>query len=341
MTDNYFSNTLINWYKANKRDLPWRNTKDPYKIWISEIILQQTRVSQGLPYYHKFITNFPNVKALANANEEKVLKTWQGLGYYSRARNMHSAAKHIAFELNGVFPSTFEEIKKLKGVGDYTAAAISSFCFKEKKPVLDGNVYRLLSRFFGIETPIDSSQGKKEFYKILSHLIPDKNPDLFNQSIMEFGALQCKPKSPNCPSCTWEDKCEAFAKNKTHILPVKSKKKKQRIRYFNYIVYKHEKKLYIQKRTKKDIWQNMYEFPLLETENEITKLPDKIFNGGFIKSIKKFKHILSHQKIYATFWEININSSLKNNNQYKVIAHENINEFPFPKIVENYIKNDL
>lgn len=341
MTDNYFSNTLINWYKTNKRDLPWRNTKDPYRIWISEIILQQTRVKQGLPYYNKFISNFPNVHALANANEEKVLKTWQGLGYYSRARNMHSAAKHIAFELNGVFPSTFEEIKKLKGVGDYTAAAISSFCFKEKKPVLDGNVFRLLSRFFGIETPIDSSQGKKEFYEILSHLIPEKNPDLFNQSIMEFGALQCKPVNPNCTSCTWENKCEAFAQKKTHILPIKSKKKKQRIRYFNYIVYKHEKNLFIQKRTKKDIWQNMYEFPLLESDKEIIDLPIDLINNGFINSIKKFKHILSHQKIYATFWEIKLNRSLKKTDEILVITKENINKFPFPKIVENYIKNDL
>jgi A/G-specific adenine glycosylase len=262
MKENYFANTLINWYETNKRDLPWRNTTDPYKIWISEIILQQTRVNQGLPYYRKFISNFPKVEDLANASEEKVLKLWQGLGYYSRARNMHQSAKYILNELNGVFPTSYIEIKKLKGVGEYTAAAISSFCFKEKKAVLDGNVYRLLSRFFGIETPIDSNKAKKEFTDLLKHLISSEKPDVFNQSIMEFGALQCTPKKPNCSICTWKNKCVAFATDKTHILPIKSKKIKKRIRYFNYIVYKQQQNYFIQKRTSKDIWKNMYEFPL-------------------------------------------------------------------------------
>lgn len=340
MKENNFSNTLINWYQSNKRDLPWRNTNDPYKIWISEIILQQTRVNQGLPYYHRFISTFPKIGDLAKADEEKVLKLWQGLGYYSRARNMHESAKYIFNELNGVFPSNYDEIKKLKGVGDYTAAAIASFCFKEKKAVLDGNVYRLLSRFFGIETPIDSSLGKKEFTKLLSHLISEEKPDIFNQAIMEFGALQCVPKKPNCSNCQWQNKCVAFASNKTHLLPVKSKKIKQKIRYFNYIVYKQNENYFIQKRTKKDIWKNMYEFPLLETTSEIGILPSNLIGDGFINSAKKFIHLLSHQKIYVTFWEIQL-EKFKNIEQYIITNEESINDFPFPKIVENYIKNEL
>ena len=341
MKENYFSNTIINWYETNKRDLPWRNTTDPYKIWISEIILQQTRVNQGLPYYRKFISTFPKVEDLANANEEKVLKLWQGLGYYSRARNMHQSAKYILNDLNGVFPSNYNEIKKLKGVGDYTAAAISSFCFKEKKAVLDGNVYRLLSRFFGIETPIDSNKAKKEFTELLSHLISSEKPDVFNQSIMEFGALQCTPKKPNCSICTWKNKCVAFATNKTHILPIKSKKIKKRIRYFNYIVYKQQQNYFIQKRTSKDIWENMYEFPLLETNQELDELPSSFIGvDGFINSVKKHIHLLSHQKIFVTFWEVHI-VKFKNINQYIVTNVDDINDFPFPKIVENYIENEL
>jgi A/G-specific adenine glycosylase len=340
MNENYFSNTLINWYESNKRDLPWRNTIDPYKIWISEIILQQTRVKQGLPYYNKFVTTFPSIKDLANANEEEVLKLWQGLGYYSRARNMHKSAKYIQNELNGVFPTNYIDIKKLKGVGEYTAAAISSFCFKEKKAVLDGNVYRLLSRFFGIETPIDSSKGKKEFTELLEHLISTDKPDIFNQSIMEFGAIQCTPKSPNCSVCHWQEKCVANNTNKVHFLPIKSKKIKQRIRYFNYIVYKKDKNYFIQKRTKKDIWENMYEFPLLETKAEITDLPMKQIENGYINSIKKFTHLLSHQKIFVTFWVIHLEKYV-NSNQYVVVNKNTINDYPFPKIVENYIKNEL
>jgi A/G-specific adenine glycosylase len=340
MNVNYFSNTLIKWYESNKRDLPWRNTIDPYKIWISEIILQQTRVKQGLPYYNKFIAKFPSVNDLANANEEEVLKLWQGLGYYSRARNMHKSAKYIQNELNGVFPTNYIDIKKLKGVGEYTAAAISSFCFKEKKAVLDGNVYRLLSRFFGIETPIDSSKGKKEFTELLEHLISSEKPDIFNQSIMEFGAIQCTPKSPNCSVCHWKEKCVAYNYNKIHILPIKSKKVKQRIRYFNYVVYKKDENYFIQKRTKKDIWQNMYEFPLLETKAEITDLPLKQIEDGFINSVKKFTHLLSHQKIFVTFWEIHL-EKYDNSNKYIVVNKNIINDYPFPKIVENYIENEL
>ena len=340
MNENYFSNTLINWYESNKRDLPWRNTIDPYKIWISEIILQQTRVKQGLPYYNKFITTFPTVRDLANANEKDVLKLWQGLGYYSRARNMHESAKHILNELNGIFPTNYNDIKKLKGVGEYTAAAISSFCYKEKKAVLDGNVYRLLSRFFGVETPIDSSRGKKEFTELLENLISTDKPDIFNQSIMEFGAIQCTPKSPICSECHWQEKCIAYNTSKVHILPIKSKKVKQRIRYFNYMVYKKDKNYFIQKRINKDIWQNMYEFPLLETKTEITDLPLKQIEDGYINSVKKFTHLLSHQKIFVTFWEIHLQKNI-NSNQYVVVNKNIINDYPFPKIVENYIKNEL
>ena len=207
-------NTLIDWYHRHKRDLPWRNTRDAYKIWLSEIILQQTRVEQGLPYYERFIETFPNISALANAHEDDVLKLWQGLGYYSRARNLHAAAKQVLQEFNGNFPSTFNEIIALKGVGEYTAAAIASFAFDEKHPVLDGNVYRCIARLFGLHDPIDNAKSKKVFYDILWKEIEHANPHLFNQAIMEFGAMQCRPKNPDCGVCPFADQCYALKHNK-------------------------------------------------------------------------------------------------------------------------------
>lgn len=265
-----FSNLLIQWYLQNKRDLPWRNTVNPYHIWLSEIMLQQTRVAQGLPYFLSFTSSFPTVLDLANADEEQVLKLWQGLGYYSRARNLHNTAKLVAFERGGVFPDNYKELLQLKGVGEYTAAAIASFSYNEVVPVVDGNVFRVLSRYFDIETDIASSGAKKEFTELASELIPHDNPALFNQAIMEFGALQCVPKNPDCGTCVLNSGCLALQKNKVNELPVKLKKTKVRNRYFNYLVFSDDNQNHIvRKRTEKGIWHNLYEFPLIETAAEV------------------------------------------------------------------------
>jgi len=250
-----FSSKLINWYHQNKRDLPWRNSTDPYQIWLSEIILQQTRVDQGLSYFNKFIEHHPNVNSLANAPEKEVLNLWQGLGYYSRARNLHFTAKVISKEHKGIFPSDYNDILKLKGVGEYTAAAIASFAYNLSYPVIDGNVYRVLSRIFGIENPIDSSKGKKIFKALATELIDNKNPATYNQAIMEFGALQCTPKKPKCEDCPFRLECYALKNELTAELPKKEKKIKQRNRYFNYVVVIDNEKIYLKERKEKDIGQ--------------------------------------------------------------------------------------
>ena len=303
-----FSNRLISWYLENKRDLPWRNTVNPYPIWLSEIILQQTRVAQGLPYFNAFLANFPTVFELAKASEEQVLKLWQGLGYYSRARNLHQTAKIIAFERNGEFPTSYDELLKLKGVGTYTAAAIASFAYHEVVPVVDGNVFRVLARYFDVETDIASATAKKEFTKLARELIDVKKPSLFNQAIMEFGAMQCVPKNPDCSVCIFRDSCAALQKNKVNQLPVKLKKTKVSERFLNYLVLEDEEgKSMIQQRTAKGIWHNLYEFPLLESEKEWTSLEialalknTEIVSQEQIISISSFeensiRHILSHQ----------------------------------------------
>ena len=265
-----FSKTLIHWYIQYKRDLPWRNDTNPYTIWLSEIMLQQTRVAQGLPYYVRFTSAFPTVFDLANASEEAVLKLWQGLGYYSRARNLHQTSQYIAFELNGEFPKCYSELLKLKGIGEYTAAAIASFSYNEKVPVVDGNVYRVLSRYFGVETDIASTGAKKEFTALAQELIPNDKANIFNQAIMEFGALQCVPKNPNCENCVFNDSCVALQKKKVGQLPVKSKKIKVTNKYFNYLVFLDENaNTIISKRTQKGIWHNLYEFPVIETNEEV------------------------------------------------------------------------
>ncbi|HEY4629161.1 MAG TPA: A/G-specific adenine glycosylase, partial [Flavobacterium sp.] len=253
-----FSNVLIKWYLQNKRDLPWRNTTNPYPIWLSEIMLQQTRVAQGMPYFLSFTTAFPTVFDLAAANEEEVLKLWQGLGYYSRARNLHKTAQYIASDLAGIFPDNYSDLLKLKGVGEYTAAAIASFSYNEAVPVVDGNVFRVLSRYFDIETDIAQASAKKEFAALAFELMPKDNPATFNQAIMEFGALQCVPKSPNCGICVFNESCAALQKKKIDQLPIKSKKVKVRNRYFNYLVVADENdNTIIQKRTDKGIWHNL------------------------------------------------------------------------------------
>jgi A/G-specific adenine glycosylase len=343
-----FSKTLIKWYLQNKRDLPWRNTTDPYHIWLSEIMLQQTRVAQGLPYFLSFTSSFPTVFDLANADEEQVLKLWQGLGYYSRARNLHGTAKYIASDLHGIFPDNYVELLKLKGVGEYTAAAIASFSYNEVVPVLDGNVFRVLSRYFDVETDIASSVAKKEFTALAKELIPEDNPAIFNQAIMEFGALQCVPKNPDCEICVLNSGCLALKYNKVNELPMKLKKTKVRNRYFNYIVFSDENQgLIIRKRVEKGIWHNLYEFPLIETESDvdfetISKLIlDKYDGKNVICSIKplnksKILHKLSHQHLFIDFYRVEVKGVLEG-----AISYESMISYPFPIVIFNFIEKDL
>ncbi|RNC88422.1 MAG: A/G-specific adenine glycosylase [Winogradskyella sp.] len=339
-----FSKNVTNWYSENKRDLPWRKTKNPYYIWLSEIILQQTQVKQGLPYYLAFVDAFPNVFDLAKSSEDKVLKLWQGLGYYSRARNLHYTAKYIADELDGKFPNTYSEILKLKGVGDYTASAIASIAFNEPTAVVDGNVYRVLSRFFGINTPINSTQGIKEFKALATKLIDTKRPALFNQAIMEFGARQCKPKSPDCTICPINTGCIALAKNKITELPVKLKKVKIRKRYFNYLVLiDSRKRTIIEKRIHKGIWQNLYQFPLIETNEplDISKFEAEVQKLELLKRIdfdfslyneKAIVHKLSHQHLYTKFWIVEVSSELDSD-----VIISQLSNFPVPILISNFI----
>ena len=275
-----FNNILLQWYAKNKRDLPWRSTKNPYKVWLSEIILQQTRVNQGLSYYLNFIEKYPKVEDLAAATEENILKLWQGLGYYSRARNLHFAAKQIIEDFNGKFPKTSFELKKLKGIGEYTSAAIASFCFNEPVAVIDGNVYRVLSRLFGIETPIDSTEGIKEFKNIANLYISKEHPGEYNQAMMDFGAIQCKPVNPMCNECPLIEICEAFNSNRINELPVKAKKVKKRNRYIYYIVPTYNESTFVSKRTQNDVWKNLYEFPIIELSKRLQlKNSQKLQNG--------------------------------------------------------------
>lgn len=342
------SEELIAWYKKNKRDLPWRNINDPYKIWLSEIILQQTQVVQGLNYYIKFTETFPTVLDLANAPEDKVMRLWQGLGYYSRARNLHAAAKTIKLNHKGKFPSTYESIKELKGVGDYTAAAVSSFAFNLPYAVVDGNVYRVLSRLFSIDTPINSTQGKKDFQLLANELLNHKQPGLHNSAIMEFGALWCKPQNPKCEDCPLQSQCLALQNKTVAVLPVKDKKIKIKNRYLHYFVFNYKNNVYIQKRTEKDIWQNLYEFYLIETAAAIDAeliLKEKSLNllakkMDVISVIPTKKHILSHQHLYATFYEINVSEPIISKSLIKV-KREKLNDFGLPQLINKYLKSSV
>ncbi len=340
----HFSKILQIWYGKNRRLLPWRNTTNPYLVWLSEVILQQTRVNQGLEYYLHFAENYPTVHDLANATEEQILKSWQGLGYYSRARNLHFTAKYVSNELNGVFPNSYEELLKLKGVGEYTAAAIASFAFNKPHAVVDGNVFRILARYYNINTPINSSQGKKYFTKLANELIDSKNPGNHNQAIMEFGSLQCKPVNPDCNSCPLNNSCAALKEQTIDKLPVKEKKIKMRTRYLDYFYILDNKHTYINKRTKKGIWQNLYDFPCIEHTEE-TQEQDVIDSNNWqdlfgdkteISTISSpIKHQLSHQTIYARFWEIKTSAFLSDN--YTKIPVKDINKYPLPRLIDSYI----
>lgn len=340
---------LVEWYKKHKRELPWRDTSDPYIIWISEIILQQTRVNQGYEYFNRFVKRFPTVSLLASADEDEVLKLWQGLGYYSRARNLHAASKQIMDEYDGVFPRKYKDILNLKGVGEYTAAAIVSFAYNDPYAVVDGNVYRVLSRVFAESKPIDTGRGKKLFAELAFSQLDDDNPGLHNQAIMEFGALQCVPVSPNCQICPASLMCLAYSQNKVGLFPVKEGRQKVRSRYFHYFDIHDGDYMFLHKRMGKDIWQNLYEFPLIETEEEVS-LDDLLSKNEFkalfgkcdavhIKYVTKIKHILSHQIIYAAFYQVEIRNVLFGNDFLRIKKNE-VDEFPVSRLIHKYLERE-
>jgi len=343
----FFKDQIHLWYSLYKRDLPWRNNQNPYLVWLSEIILQQTRIDQGTAYFLKFRSEFPNLKALATASEDQILKLWQGLGYYSRARNLHFTAKFILEKYQGEFPSDYKSIRALKGIGDYTAAAISSICFNLEYATVDGNVYRILSRFFGIEEPIDTNKGKKVFEKLANELIKNTNPGIHNQALMEFGSLQCKPKNPDCKQCPVKSRCFAFSNNKIDVLPLKNNKTKIRDRYFNYIILLQDKNTWLRKRISNDIWKNLYEFPILETnmKTEMNLLPINDLVKNYQKEIQIEveavsnweTHILSHQKIHHRFIEINITDEFELPDDLVKVNQEDIFNFAVPKLIERYL----
>ncbi len=342
-----FSQNIINWYHINKRDLPWRNTRDPYLIWLSEIILQQTRVDQGLPYYLKFSEQFPTVGSLAKASEEKVMRLWQGLGYYSRARNLHAAAKEVITRFGGKFPAAYDDILSLKGIGEYTAAAISSFAFDQPHPVVDGNVFRLISRYYGISDPIDKPKTKKIFTELAGDLMKGFPPHDFNQAIMEFGARQCKPASPDCSNCPLNLSCHAYKLNLVSTLPVKENKTKVRDRFFHYLIIESKNSFYIRKRNEKDIWQGLHDFPLIEAKKKIT--PASFIKSKELSAYSKeitfttisepYEHLLSHQKIHARFYHF----SEKDLSDKKLLLPlikvnlKTITKYALPKLVERYL----
>ncbi len=338
---------LINWYQEHFRCLPWRNTKDPYKIWLSEIILQQTRVDQGLPYYNRFIDTFPTVYDLAAASIDEVLLLWQGLGYYSRARNLHYTACNIVNEFNGMFPSDTERLKRLKGIGDYTAAAIASFAFNVPEAVVDGNVFRVISRFYNEEAAIDTSEGKKRFKELAQLSLDRTRPGLHNQAIMELGATVCTPQNPECYRCPLEAGCLARKEKTINELPVKSKKITVKNRYFMFLILASDKTLVIQKREGKDIWKGLYQFPLFEFEKS-PKDEDLIFGISSLtgKSVEDFSilfvrkqpcHKLSHQHIHPIFVCVKHKGDVINN-EFLEIKKSDFNKYAFPRIITRYLE---
>jgi A/G-specific adenine glycosylase len=346
-----FISEVIEWYNLNKRDLPWRNTTDPYIIWLSEIILQQTRVDQGLPYFYRFAERYPAIADFAAATEDEILNLWQGLGYYSRGRNMHQTAQMVMEEHAGYFPKKYDELIKLKGIGEYTAAAISSFSANEVKAVVDGNVFRVLARYFGVDEPINSSKAKKLFTKIANDVIDHKNPAISNQALMEFGSLQCKPQNPLCQTCPLQVGCYAYKNGLVDKLPIKIKKATVRNRYFNYIVLINDQKLLMNKRGPNDIWQNLYELPLFETEG-FQEASVVVNNAEFQKRFGKvgissvegpIKHLLSHQKIHAQFIVINKINSDKISKEQSWFFTEltDLDTLAQPKLIFAFLKKFL
>ena len=336
---------LIPWYQENKRDLPWRATRNPYYIWLSEILLQQTRVAQGLPYYLKFVEHFPTIKKLADAREEDILNLWQGLGYYSRARNLHHTAQVIAYQYNCRFPSNYQDIRALKGIGDYTAAAIASFAFGLPHAVIDGNVNRVISRLFGIEKPINKPDGQAEIKIALEQIFDPSRPDIWNQAIMEFGALQCTPRNPNCTDCPLNTNCLAWSSKKVNIIPTKEGKTKVTPVYHSYLVMRLGSKTYIQKR-ETGIWKNLYQFPLIEKQMSDSEVINHFTEEFGIRktihlhSIREIEHILTHRKIFAKFYTISLNtgSEILKNNIFEIELDDLGKVFPTSVLTLKYLK---
>ena len=342
MRENHkFSNTLKMWYLMNKRDLPWRKSRDPYLIWLSEIILQQTRIAQGISYYEKFVEEFTDVFALAKADEKQVLNLWQGLGYYSRARNLLSTARYIASDCHGKFPDQYAKLIQLKGIGDYTASAIASIAFNKPHATVDGNVYRVLSRYFGLSTPINNSKGPKEFKELAQQLLDKLDPGTHNQALMEFGALVCTPKNPKCDTCVFNNSCQALQNNMVSALPVKIKNK---TRFLHYLVLNREN-IYtrIRQRKNKDIWQHLYEFPLYEATDvlmdysDIEPLVAKEFGLKETYTLKRFNlepvvHKLTHQTLFASFWIIQTNENLEDTTKWN-----DLSEYALPVLLQNFV----
>lgn len=341
----FFSEKLIEWYRANGRDLPWRNTSDPYRIWISEIILQQTRVAQGYDYYIRFMERFPDVETLAGAEEEEVMRLWQGLGYYSRARNLHAAAKSVVAA--GKFPDSYEGVRALKGVGDYTAAAICSFAYGMPCAVVDGNVYRVLARWLGVDTPIDTSAGKKEFAVLAQELLDKRLPAVYNQAIMDFGATVCTPQSPGCTGCPLAETCVGLHRKRVGELPRKARKTKVINRYFHYVYLHSADEMWLQKRGEGDIWQNLYELPLIETESpceeaDLFALPDWQFLTGGMKVAyvrlleKEKKHLLSHRCIYASCYEVAVEKLREDSERFLKVPVGEMDKFPVSNLISHF-----
>jgi len=343
---------LISWYKLNKRDLPWRHTKDPFRIWLSEVILQQTRIYQGLPYYKKFVSRFENVSQLAKAPEDEILRLWQGLGYYSRAKNLHKCAKFVTSHLNGEFPRTYDELIMLPGIGSYTAAAIASIAFKEKVPVIDGNVFRVLSRIFGIDRDIAQSSSRKVFVEKANSLMPDSDPGIFNQAMMELGALQCIPRNPICMECPVAEMCYAYSTKEQHIFPVNGKTLYKKDRFLNYLMFTSEGRTLMKKREKNDIWRGLYDFYVFESKSQMDQksvwkkmtetVPSFIDKTSFISQSVDYKHILTHQRIFARFFKIELKDSTFARKLAAILSlcqftKEEIEEIPKPRLIEKYL----
>ena len=340
---------LRSWYQENKRELPWRNASDPYVIWISEIILQQTRVAQGMDYFYRFMERFPDVASLAQADEDEVLKYWQGLGYYSRARNLHAAAKEIMQRFGGIFPRRYEDVISLKGIGEYTAAAIVSFAWNQPYPVVDGNVFRVLSRLFAVDVPIDTSKGKKTFTELAGYLMDPQHAGEHNQAVMELGALQCVPQHPDCAVCPLNAHCTAYAAGRVADFPVKQHKMKTRNRYFHYFYIQYKGTTWITRRGKKDIWEGLYEFPLIETERPMdfaelqqTAAFRRLFDGAGDLSVSvdlsDVKHGLSHQVLYAAFYRVEIAKENRALRGFLRIPVSDIDRYAVPRLIHLYLE---
>jgi A/G-specific adenine glycosylase len=340
----WFSRRLLPWYREHQRPLPWRASRDPYRVWLSEVILQQTRVDQGMAYWERFVAHYPTVAHLARAPEDEVLKHWQGLGYYSRARNLRMAAQQVVNEHDCAFPDSYEALRGLKGVGEHTAAAIGSICFDLPEPVVDGNVYRVLARVFGIATPIDSTAGRTEFRALAASLLDPKQPGDHNQAVMELGATVCTPKAPRCGDCPLSTKCIALATGRIADLPVKAGKTMVRTRHFNYLHVRHKGGTFLRKRGEKDIWQGLYEFPLIES---VAKLGPNKFEAALLKAYgtgwtverrsAPVKHVLSHQVIMATFWEVELPKGFRPPTAWVAVKEKDLDWYAVPRLMEHYL----